>query len=133
MTPPKDDPTETDGRNGPIEAGGMRIVRPTDPQSWISEAKEKEAEEEKTARVQSPASQLNDRWTSRFWFVSADKLLVTTLIKQISLLVIGAIDLPLCHFHCSFVSIAKGQDISCKCDPVNLKIEYCNVVRNESG
>ena len=44
MTPPKDDPTETDSRNGPIEAGGMRIVRPTDPQSWISEAKEKEAE-----------------------------------------------------------------------------------------
>ena len=32
-TPPKDDQTETDGRNGPIEAGGMRIVYPAAPQS----------------------------------------------------------------------------------------------------
>ena len=47
----------------------------------ISEAKEKEAEPEeeeegeaqgKNDRVQSHPSQPNDRWTSRFWFVSTD-------------------------------------------------------------
>jgi len=46
-----------------------------------------------------------------------------------SLLVIGAIDLPLFNaMYGSSVSIAKGQDILCKSGLVNLEIECCNVV-----
>ena len=54
---------------------------------------------------------------------------VGSTAHSFSSLAIGAIDLQLCDFDGSFVSIAEGRDISCKCGLVDLEIECCNLVK----